>query len=209
MEKLKIAFMQIDLSGSIENITIRLNTLAKYSLEWRPWPSYPYKPEVQFAIAHSNDCIFLKYFVTEKSVRGAVGKTNGEVWEDSCVEFFIAFDDQCYYNLEFNCIGTALVAFGQEKTKRIILPADLVEKIKRQTVITHNQKGVHWELTLAIPLDIFVHHSFTSFKGKQCRINFYKCGDALPEPHFLSWTNIESETPNFHLPQFFGDAQFE
>jgi hypothetical protein len=46
-------------------------------------------------------------------------------------------------------------------------------------------------------------------KGKTCRANFYKCGDDLPEPHFLSWNNIIADKPDFHLPQYFGTLTFE
>jgi hypothetical protein len=45
-------------------------------------------------------------------------------------------------------------------------------------------------------------------KGKKCRANFYKCGDDLPEPHFLAWNMINTEEPDFHRPEFFGTLEF-
>lgn len=39
--------------------------------------------------------------------------------------------------------------------------------------------------------------------------NFYKCGDKLQTPHFLSWNPINLEKPNFHCPEFFGTLNFE
>lgn len=175
-----------------------------------PWPSYPYKPEVSFIIAYDDDNIFLKYFVSEKTIRAKVENINGNVWEDSCVEFFIGFDDQGYYNFEFNCLGVALVGFGKDRSKRELIAADVIRKINTVSTIQKTSSGlIHWELSINIPLQTFVHHSFTSLQGRQCRANFYKCGDLLPEPHFLSWSDIQSPEPNFHLSQFFGSLNFE
>ncbi len=41
------------------------------------------------------------------------------------------------------------------------------------------------------------------------KANFYKCGDELQTPHFLSWNPIEIEKPDFHRPDFFGTLRFE
>jgi hypothetical protein len=126
------------------------------------------------------------------------------------VEFFVSFDDRGYYNLEFNCIGTALAGFGKEKGSRMRIDDNIIRKIKYGSHISnpHNET-VHWELTVGIPLETFVHHGLSSLSGKQYRANFYKCGDALPQPHFVAWSNIEAPQPDFHLPQFFGTLLFE
>ena len=41
------------------------------------------------------------------------------------------------------------------------------------------------------------------------RVNLYKCGDNLNQPHFLSWSPITLDKPNFHCPDFFGTLIFE
>lgn len=33
--------------------------------------------------------------------------------------------------------------------------------------------------------------------------NFYKCGDDLPAPYYLSWNKIIAPKPDFHYPDFF------
>ncbi len=211
MKQLKISFNdKISYNQAIGEIAALMDKPEKHFLEFAPWPDYPYKPRVQFSIAHSNDCIFLKYFVDEKCIRAATGNINGPVWEDACVEFFVSFDEKGYYNLEFNCIGTALVGFRKEKESRVRLPEETIRKIKYGSFISNGEEGtVHWELTVAIPLEVFAHHDLSSLKGREARANFYKCGDALPEPHFISWSDIEAPKPNFHLPQFFGTVVFE
>jgi hypothetical protein len=71
------------------------------------------------------------------------------------------------------------------------------------------EPAINWTLTLAIPVQVFSFHHFNSFQGKKCKVNFYKCGDDLSQPHYLAWNNIESPKPNFHLPDFFGRAEFK
>ena len=208
MKLLKASFRDQN-SSDIAAVSAQLDKLELNAIEYVPWPDFPYRPKVHFAIAHDSNNILLKYYVEEKSIRAATGVINGPVWEDACVEFFVAFDESGYYNLEFNCIGTALVGFGPEKTTRELLSADVVERIQSHTVITKENENVQWQITLIIPTEVFIHHSFSSLRGMTCRANFYKCGDALPQPHFLAWSNIECPEPNFHLPQFFGELQFQ
>jgi hypothetical protein len=43
----------------------------------------------------------------------------------------------------------------------------------------------------------------------EIKANFYKCGDELQTPHFLSWNPIEIDQPDFHRPDFFGTLEFE
>ena len=194
---------------TIAELSSAMDALTGQQLNFVPWPAYSYKPKVEFAIMYSDNSIFLKYFVDEKNIRSVNSIINSSVWEDSCVEFFISFDDAGYYNFEFNCIGTALAGFGKEKINRQLLPADLIGEIKFHSSLVKTDDGFHWELTLAIPSQVFIYHLPLILQGKKARANFYKCGDLLPEPHFISWTNIESAEPNFHLPEFFGTLIFE
>src|SRR4030095_15667953 len=197
--------------SSIHEISSILDQEEYHTIERMPWALFPYKPEVSFSIAYTDDCILLKYYVQEKAIRVVHNEDNTPVHEDSCVEFFIAFDDdQEYYNLEFNCGGTCLVGYGKNSERQLIRQ-EIIRKIRRQSVIqclADKEHSMNWELTLVIPLEIFVHRPISHLKGKHCRANFYKCGDLLPEPHFLAWKNIDYESPNFHLPQFFGAMHF-
>ena len=80
------------------------------------WPDkYPYKPTVEFALAHTGKNILIDYRVVEKTSRAAAGEDFGKVWEDSCVEFFSSPDGKVYYNLECNCIGKVLLAKGESR----------------------------------------------------------------------------------------------
>ena len=49
------------------------------------WAAFPYTPDVEFRIAHTEDAILLHFKVREASVRAVAGHDNGPVWEDACV----------------------------------------------------------------------------------------------------------------------------
>jgi hypothetical protein len=215
MKSLKIPFQPlISATTPVEEVAQQMNYLKKNSMEIVPWPEYSYKPEVSFTLTYGKDSVFLKYYVREKYIKAICTKTNDPVYNDSCVEFFIAFDlDNNYYNFEFNCLGTCLAEFGSSKEQRQKLPAAIIEKIKHLSLIkterTSANPSVYWELTLVIPFEVFKYHRLTTLKSRYARVNFYKCGDGLPDPHYVSWTNIDTADPDFHLPEFFGNALFD
>lgn len=66
-----------------------------------------------------------------------------------------------------------------------------------------------WSLTVALPIELFSLNNITPLSGRSVKANFYKCGDELPEPHYLSWSRVGTERPNFHTPEFFGTIYFE
>lgn len=177
------------------------------------WSSDGYKPAVSFKMAHTRDSILLSYVVREKHTRADHHIINSPVYKDSCVEFFIAFNgDDKYYNLEFNSIGTSLVGYGTGNTGRVPVREDLISQIKNEKILEMPNSDpellIQWELALSIPFRVFEYHHITSLTNQMCSANFFKCGDDLPEPHFLAWNNIDNPIPNFHLPAFFGKVEF-
>lgn len=213
MKHLNIPFTKaVDHNSAIQDISDYLDQLQKNSIENAPWPEYNYKPKVAFSIAHSNDNLFLKYYVSENAIRAVYSNINSPVHKDSCVEFFILFNDERnYYNFEFNCIGTCHAGFGKDRHGRESLPDEVLSKIKSMTVVKRTndiQNNISWELTIMIPVTAFTKHNLTQLNGLKGQGNFFKCGDDLPVPHFLAWNNIEAETPDFHLSKYFGKLEF-
>jgi hypothetical protein len=183
-----------------------------YSIAYANWSKYPYKPDVKFRVAHDGKNIFLNYQVDELNIKAVCDKDNGKVWEDSCVEFFISFgEDAFYYNIECNCIGKVLVATGINELNRMAVPAIYISRIDRWSSLgalpVDNRSG-QWELSLIIPIEVFLLNKINRFDGIKAKGNFYKCGDNLKTPHFLSWNPIKSINPNFHLSGFFGEILF-
>jgi hypothetical protein len=185
----------------------------KNPIDIAPWPQFAGKLKVSFSIAHSRDHIFIKYDVTENEVLARYKHINDPVYQDSCVEFFIAFDDdKAYYNIEFNRLGTCLGRFGSQRENRTELPVEILKTIKYERTLVPNKDGdahaINWTLTVAVPVQVFCFHNFNSIQGKKSKMNFFKCGDDLSQPHYLVWNNIISDIPNFHLPEFFGQVEF-
>lgn len=185
------------------------------SIQCVNWAEYSYKPKVGFRIAHTQNSILLHFKVKEASVRARYSEDNGSVWTDSCVEFFsIPAGDGIYYNIECNCIGTILIGAGAERHDREHAPKEVTACVKRWSTLGNKpfeeQIGdTNWEVALIIPYTVFFKHQITSLDGKVVRANFYKCGDELQTPHFLSWNPIGIEKPDFHRPDFFGTLVFE
>lgn len=156
--------------------------------------------------------MILEYKVKEKYLKSIYLKTNEPVYKYSCVEFFISFDEIHYYNFEFNSLGTALVGYGSaDRGSRKHLPVPLIQKIQTKSTISSSKvKGVdnEWSIQLQIPFEVFYNENIESSKGKNATANFYKCGDDLPEPHFISWNRIEAPEPDFHIPKYFGMVEF-
>ena len=176
---------------------------------------YPHKPNVTFKLAYTDDAFLLHYSVQEKELRAVVDADNGRIWEDACVEFFIApFEHDFYYNFEFNCIGKLLL-HGGAKGDRIPAPEAVLKQIKRWSSLGNEpfelKEGEnHWELSVIIPFTAFFRHENDRILEQDSLLgNFYKCGDKLPAPHFLSWSPITTEKPNFHTPEFFGSLKLE
>jgi len=200
---------------SMAEVSARLDELGKgHAIDTVNWKDFSYKPGVRFNIAWGENEIYLKYYVRESNVKAEKSKTNEMVCEDSCVEFFVSpSDDGLYYNLEFNPIGTALMGSGHGRHDSTRADARIVDGIRRLTSMGDAPFGeirgdLQWTITLAIPLETFFHHKTGSLKGKSFRANFYKCGDKLSNPHFVTWNPVGTEKPDYHRPEHFGILKF-
>jgi hypothetical protein len=192
--------------------------LSKENVAFEPldvvnWADFPYRPEVSFRIACTDHAILLHYKVKENSVRARYGQDNEPVYKDACVEFFIIpAADGIYYNLECNCIGTVLLGGGKPGNREQATPSTIrfIDRWASLGRVPFEERigETAWEVALVIPFTAFFKHDLTSLDGKTVRANFYKCGDDLSVPHFLSWNPILAEKPNFHLPEYFGKLIF-
>ena len=186
-----------------------MDNLPLHALSNTSWPQYGTDCNAGFSMAHTGSAILVKFYITGDYFQSSVRAINTAVNKDNCVEFFISFDQDAYYNIEFNCLGVGKMAYGAKRTKRQFLPASAVRKIKVMNKLGHANGDFNWEMILYIPLEVFEFDAISSLKGLTCKGNFYKCGDDLPNPHFLSWNRIESPEPNFHLPAYFGEIVFQ
>jgi hypothetical protein len=207
--ELKSAFPALtEISASLDRLKDKL------LIDTLNWDGYKYKPGVELSIAYSDNEIFLKYYVTEDYFKAEKTETNQMVCEDSCVEFFVSpEDDGIYYNLEFNGIGTCLLGTGTGRENSTRANPDIISKIRRLSSIgdkpvSEKTGKFNWEITIAVPFEVFFHHKINSLEGKTFRANFYKCGDMLTIPHYVTWNPVGTENPDYHQPEYFGLLKF-
>ena len=212
MKTLEIEKIDVqELIGDYASLAKTMSSLAWHDINSAPWQAeFPYIPCVQFQVAYTDQAILVHYSVQEEYVKGQCIRPNENVWEDSCVEFFISFDNrETYYNVEFNVLGVGLVGYGTAiKSDRNRLSAEEILQINAFSSVQTIDGKKSWQQILQIPFSVFKINA-EDLKGKQAHANFYKCGDALPNPHFIAWNDIDNPTPNFHLPQFFGEVSFK
>ncbi|MBN2610135.1 MAG: hypothetical protein JXB00_01120 [Bacteroidales bacterium] len=204
----------IKVKNNTDNYLLKVfDKLEKHPICQSKWGKVQPLPRVSFKIAHTNYSIFLQYDVCENETRAEYSMHNKPIHKDSCVEFFIIFEGELqYFNLEFNCLGACLAAWGTSREKREFLNAEVIDQIEIQTQIHRTGKNglpkINWKLSLKIPIEIFKNSNISQLSGQRARANFFKCGDKLTNPHYLSWEEINTPLPDFHQPVFFGDLIF-
>ncbi|HEY5511642.1 MAG TPA: carbohydrate-binding family 9-like protein [Prolixibacteraceae bacterium] len=211
-EKLRIPFIGDPLLSDYQQVANKLKSEGvKALIEKINWSDYPWQPIVELFAGYSGFYLWLCYEVRNDHFRADATADHQSVWEDSCVEFFMTTDlkpneaQTQYRNFEFNALGTCLSAYGN-KAWRVLLSSGEMQRILRfpgKTAAGWKEgEPFDWQLAVALPLDLL-----GLVPGNTFRANFYKCGDLTLKPHFLSWNGIVAAEPDFHLPQFFGEAQ--
>lgn len=123
------------------------------------------------------------------------------VWEDSCLECFFSCDDSNYVNLEANANSALRASFGPGRHGRKFLKDMDIDMPTAQA----NKLDAGWELVFSIPLAaVKAIFGCCPGSGESFRANFYSCGDKTPLPHYAAWNKVETESPDFHRPEFFG-----
>ncbi|WP_455497350.1 carbohydrate-binding family 9-like protein [Coprobacter sp.] len=185
----------------------------RQSVECVNWPEqFPYKPITIFDIARSETSLYIKYFVRGNCLLALNSEDNSPVWQDSCVEFFVQIPGETeYYNFEFNCIGAALAAKRQSREIYTHFSPEKMARIGRYASAGRKpfqeMQGIFaWELLVTIPFDL-IGVDPKSLPEK-LYANFFKCADNSSLPHYLSWSPIKTENPDFHRPEFFGEICF-
>jgi len=214
MKELLVKKVDIKADAPWDTVLKAFETAEWNAIDIVNWFDYPYRPKVDFRMVYGASALLLQFRVKEQAVRAVATADNGEVWKDSCVEMFInSAGDGLYYNFEFNCIGTCLLAVGATRQDREMAKPEVLSKIRRKTSLERKpfaeRKGeTEWDLSAVIPFVCFFKHPDYAPDGKTARANFYKCGDDLTVPHYLSWNPIKAENPDFHRPECFGNVRF-
>ena len=169
------------------------------SVSCQRWKEY-YEPiNTSFKLLRGPEGISVLMHTDEKNIRAKHTEQNSLVCEDSCMEFFFKPDplDINYINFEINPNKAMYISIGSGRNDRELITIDR-DIFKVESLVN----GGDWTLKFYIP-DSFLLKYFVRI-ADVCKGNFYKCGDLTGHIHYASWSEVEMEKPDFHLPDFFG-----
>ena len=132
---------------------------------------------------------------------------NDPVYKDSCLEFFVNFDNgDKYMNFEMNSNGSFLAAVRADRANKT--PINMLAPLPRVKATKEEDK---WSVEVFFSNDLIgkLFGKFSFGRGESFKGNFYKCGDETEIPHFGMWAPIDNPTPDFHRPEFFGTFKIE
>lgn len=181
----------------------------RHTVESRNWSEeFPYHPLTTFTVAHSSKFIYVDFFVRCNYLRAVNYANNTSVHDDSCVQIYLQPQnaDGRYWNFEFNCIGTVNAAHRIPGGEPTPLTDDEIATISRYaSCVTRPFEEIEglftWNLLAAIPIELMG----MKYEGHpiQMKGNVYKCASGTSQPHFLSWSPVLTQRPDFHRPEFF------
>lgn len=159
--------------------------------------------------------IYVKLVCEEQNPKRVYQHHRENVYQDSAMEIFMAFpekgellsNDVMYLNFEMNANGAMYAAFGKGRKSRSFISDEMYEKSNCQAVIEEDR----WMLTVLIPEEFLREIcAFEEIKnGGTFYCNFYKIAESAEIEHYGSFSPIESEKPNFHMPVCFAQCKVE
>lgn len=134
------------------------------------------------------------------------------VYKDSAMEVFLAFlengevlSNNCMYtNFEINSNGAMLAMYGVGRENRRFISDEQYEQSMVEATIEENK----WYVEVLFP-EPYLREicDFENIKkGTDFYCNFYKIAETGNSIHYGSYSPIDSEVPNFHLPICFAKA---
>lgn len=171
------------------------------------WDESGYRPEARAYAAWDESGLHALLCAKEETVRAAAEGFGGDVYKDSCLEWFVQpfADDPRYINVEVNVAGAVYIGFGscREDSKSLPgMPEDM-------TVTASKHEGSWWAIDYTIPMSLIERLYGRRLNGGEVmRGNFYKCDESI-HPHFGTWNAIVNPTPDFHRSECFGEMALE
>ena len=164
---------------------------------WSPNPP----PGVTVQALWREDALFFRLCSDIPPSRAVNTAPDSPVWEDSCLECFLSADGRQYLNLEGNANGAMLAAFGQNRHERTRLTELGIVRPTLESVTCGNG----WTAVYTVPAETLRALFGLSPEAGLCLYaNFYVCGDKTPSPCYGAWSPVDTESPDFHRPDFFG-----
>jgi len=172
-------------------------------LSFQQWKEFYQPIDVTFRVLRGPEGTSVLMYTNETNLRAECTEQNGMVCYDSCMEFFFKPDplDLNYFNFEFNPKGIMHLGIGSGRHDRTHIDCN-----REIFSIESLPEDGNWTLKFYIP-DSFLLRYFKRI-APVCKANFYKCGEHTDHSHFITWSEVEVEAPDFHTPDFFGRLVF-
>ena len=181
-----------------------------------------HRPLTHCKLIYDAESIYGIFRVEDQYVRCVHAGFQGDVYKDSCVEFFVQPKATGgYFNFEFNCGGALLASYVTDPARvngRVKEYTPLTTDDEREIIRYHNLPSLVepeinvktiWFLEFSIPFALLSKYAglLGEVRGQSWRANFYKCGNETSHPHWGAWSKIDA--CNFHAPANFGSIHFE
>lgn len=191
------------------------NTVPSAELSHIGWYT-TYTPEAWAkCIFEKETGLHVKLFCREKNPLARFTKFFDPVYKDSCLEFFSSYDGENYMNIELNSNGAMLCALGNGRNDRTPINEiiGLYNEASAFPIVTGTEEnGDVWFAELTIPVQAMTkiyRISGDEIKpGFTLKANFYKCGDETESEHYMMWSPVLTENPDYHRPEYFGTLIF-
>ena len=169
------------------------------------WLNNGCAPESGFYLCYNEEALKIRLFSKEYPRFVRAKKDDGAIWEDNCLEFFLApfGKDQPYINFECNPLGKMIIGFGHSRHDRRLITAALKPKLGLKAAVFPDS----WQIEYSIPfceISALFGQNFEPKSGKELFFNAYLCGDMAEPPRYGAWSRIDLPEPDFHCPAFFG-----
>lgn len=173
-----------------------------------------YKPKAYGKMALLRDRgLYIEMTCEESDPIRNVAEDEVHVCSDSVMEVFIAFNkeekpitnDDLYINYEMNANGKLYAKYGFGRKNRKFISKEQLKLSDCRAVVNKDT----WALSVLIPKALLeeIEQWENIVNGKIFYCNFYKMSENPEIEHYASYKEIDSETPNFHLPICFGEAR--
>ena len=156
---------------------------------------------------YDDDALYVHLRAVEQDIRAEYTEPMSPVYQDSCLEFFFMPEGgDRYFNFEINLNGALYTGIGSSIYDHTPI---YIDDVKTYFDIRSDRTSDGWEVFYTIPKE-FIAEYYEGFEfSGGLRANIYKCGDKTAQAHYLTWQPIDTKSPAFHKPEFFGKMMFE
>ncbi len=174
------------------------------------------KEKTTAKILWDDENIYFGYHCHDKYIAAEVIERHGPVSLDDSVEAFISPNPdkvRNYYGFEMNVIGTMLNFIRADWYKGHFNTEPEGVRLRTShmgiTVKRDSPDDDHWILEVSIPFKVFEKDAAHTppRDGDQWRLNLNRAGGKT-NAQYSTWSPVNSDRPNFHMPDSFGWVRF-